>query len=282
MQTGSAASTASTESGSSNRAASVSCSSTRILVKTAQTICAAISAGSLVIVLNHRKCFSLREFQQHIRNNICFQTVDVIQRSGTDWELHIQVLQNQLPDVCVFGSRCAVVLDSITPCSTSVAGFCSELIRRTIGCNLTRDFAHWVCKTQRCKHWIISGATTLIIAAAGQCRCFLHVCIVFASIFKQFDFLFHTGIGFVKLCQFFFDATINVNLNALVGANDFRRTNLCNLCFQRRNLFGKLCFGSFNGSGNFSQLFSDHSFGFFFQIRFNRIELFNDFIHDNP
>ena len=214
------------------------------------------------------------KFSQHIVNNVCFQTINVIQRRSTNRKLHVDVLQNQLPNSSVFSCCTAIVLDGVTPSSASVARFYAKLIARTISSNSARQTTHRISQTQCNKGRVITSATTLAITACGQRRGFAQIRIVLRFIFKHFQFFFHTIVGFVELAQLFTHSTIYIAANSLGNFNNCGCLHGCNFGFQCSNFFSHFSLCSIN-SGNG---FCFNSGNFFRLCGFNCVQFFNDYL----
>ena len=282
VQAGGRGSARRTECSRRGRAARVGGICTTVLIQTTQTISAASGHRSaragLIVVDDHGQGFGLREFGQTVINNIRFQTVDVVKCGSTDRELDVDVLQHQLPNRGVFSRCCAVVLNGVAPLCARIARFYPELIRRTLGSHGTRQAAHRVIHTQRHEHGIVCGTTALAIAACGQQRGFVHVCVVLRLVGEHLEFLFETLAAVGVVTQLLTHAAIHILTHRLGdGTNQAGSVQACNLGFQSGDLLGQFSLGSFDRLVSLGCNF----FSFGKGRRFDCVQFFDDFLrHD--
>ena len=222
----------------------------------------------------------MREFGKHIVHHVRFQTVDVVKCGSTDRELDVDVLQHQLPNRGVFSRGCAVVLNRIPPLYARVPYFCSELVRRTIRSNSTRQAAQRVIQTQRHEHGIVCSTTTLAVAACGQLRGFVHVRVILRLISEHLEFLLETLAAVGVLFQLLTHRTVHILTHRLGDRkNQGGSVQACNLGFQGGNLLSQFSLGSFDRLVSLGCDF----FSFGKGRRFDCVQLFDDFLrHDQP
>ena len=280
MQARSAARAAIAERRGRERATSVGRIRARVLVQTAQTISATgrgiATSARLIVVLDHGLRFFLRKFHQHVVNDISFQAVDVVQRSGTNRELDIDVLEHDLPNGRVFSGGRAVVLDSITPLSARIAGFDPELVGRTIRRHGPGNSTHRVRKTQRNEHRIVSSPTAFAVAACRQGRRFSNVSLILRLISEHLQFALENLLATGELFELLAHRPVDIHADRLGNrTNDRRSLDAGNFRFQRGNLLIHLGLSRINGFRNLGRNLFDLS-----QIgRFDSVQFLNNLFH---
>ena len=223
----------------------------------------------MVVVGNHGLSFRLGKLSQHVVNDVGFQAVDVVQSRSTDRELHIDVLENQLPDAGVFSGRRAVVLDGVAPLSASIAGLHAELIAGAIGSHGARQTTHLVSQTQSDEHRIISGATTLTVTTSSKASSFFQIGVILIGAFKHLQFFFALT-TFVVCRQLLTHSTVDIAANGLGNLDDGGSVQGGNFCFQSGNHYSHFSFDGFHSGGDFG-FNSRHSFSL---LGFNCVQFF--------